>query len=169
MKQKMAYGSYTGNGSPMVLGLGFVPVFGCVFNETDGDQFEFFMKGIPAGSSITPYVPAANAADAFTELDGEAAMTALTGTVALADGTTAITGTSTEFETELQVGDVIKVNDQFVTIASITSDTAAVAVLPSNGAEATSPSYRTNGRPAGIALGTDLTEDGKVFDYWFIG
>ena len=58
----------------------------------------------------------------------DAAMTALTGTLAIAT-TGVVTGTTTNFDPELKVGDTIKIGAQLFRVMTRTSDTAAT-VLP---------------------------------------
>ena len=58
----------------------------------------------------------------------DAAMTALTGTLAIAT-TGVVTGTTTNFDPELNVGDTIKIGAQLFRVMTRTSDTAAT-VLP---------------------------------------
>ena len=49
-------------------------------------------------------------------------VTALTGTVTVGAGTAAVVGVGTAFETELAVGDVIKIGTELITVLTITDD-----------------------------------------------
>lgn len=69
-----------------------------------------------------------NNANAYLAV-GDGGPTALTGTLAVTNGSTAVTGTSTLFTTELAVGDYIYLNaqkTQLGEVASITNNTALV-------------------------------------------
>ena len=96
---------------------------------------------------------------------------ALTGTVATTNGSATVTGTSTVFTTEAQVGDVITVNSTFAKIIGITSNTAltispAWAIANTTGVSATleqSPKWLAAGSGAtvqsiGNVYGVDTTE-----------
>jgi len=83
---------------------------------------------------------------------------ALTGTVATTNGSATVTGTSTVFTTEAQVGDVITVNSTFAKIIGITSNTAltispAWAIANTTGVSATleqSPKWLAAGSGATV-------------------
>lgn len=78
-------------------------------------------------------------ADAGTPyLRPELADIALTGTIAVSGGT--VTGTSTEFTTELAVGDIFTANGIRFTVTGVTNDTSAT-VTPANITIATGASY----------------------------
>ena len=167
-------GSYTGNASPLQLAIGFEPDFALFVNGTDGETIEIFFKKDAIDTAIVGAAgPVTNAADGISIFHGEAPGKSLTGLCSIANDTGALTGVSTEFETELQVGDLVKLNDQTFYIVSITSDTAAVVVrYPINvthplalGAETSVNGVRLNGRSAGLSLGTDMSEDGDVYYY----
>ncbi len=49
-------------------------------------------------------------------------VTALTGTVTVSAGTAAVVGVSTAFETELAIGDVVKIGTELLTVLTITDD-----------------------------------------------
>ena len=83
---------------------------------------------------------------------------ALTGTVATTNGSATVTGTSTTFLTEAQVGDVITINSTFAKIIGITSNTAltispAWAIANTTGVSATleqSPKWLAAGSGATV-------------------
>lgn len=90
---------------------------------------------------------------------------ALTGTVATTNGSSTVTGTSTVFTTEAQVGDVITVNSTFAKIIGITSNTL-LTISPAWGiANTTGVSATLEQSPKWLAAGSDLTVQsiGKVF------
>ena len=164
-------GTYTGNASALTLELGFLPDFAMIFNVTDGESLEFYFKAatpvsieqVGAAGLIT------NAANGISEFAGEAPFKQLTGLYSIADGVTALTGVGTLMETELKVGDRIRVGDQELVIQSITNATAAVVTLAADGAETSVIGVRVDGRPAGLNLGTDMSEDGDVYRYVAFG
>ena len=90
---------------------------------------------------------------------------ALTGTVATTNGSATVTGTSTVFTTEAQVGDVITINSTFAKIVGITSNTA-LTISPAWGIANTSGVSATlEQSPKWLGAGSDLTVQsiGKVF------
>lgn len=68
---------------------------------------------------------------------GNASISALTGTVTFTNASTAVTGSGTSFDTELEAGDIIRLDadDLFVEVASVESATALTLVsnYPSTG------------------------------------
>ena len=90
---------------------------------------------------------------------------ALTGTVATTNGLATVTGTSTVFLDEVDVGDVITVNSTFAKVIGITSNTA-LTISPAWGiANTTGVSATLEQSPKWLAAGSDLTTQsiGKVF------
>ena len=90
---------------------------------------------------------------------------ALTGTVATTNGLATVTGTSTVFLDEVDVGDVITINSTFAKIVGITSNTA-LTISPAWGiANTTGVSATLEQSPKWLAAGSDLTVQsiGKVF------
>ena len=90
---------------------------------------------------------------------------ALTGTVATTNGSSTVTGTSTVFLDEVDVGDVITVNSTFAKVIGITSNTA-LTISPAWGiANTTGVSATLEQSPKWLAAGSDLTVQsiGKVF------
>ena len=90
---------------------------------------------------------------------------ALTGTVATTNGSSTVTGTSTVFLDEVDVGDVITVNSTFAKIVGVTSNTA-LTISPAWGiANTTGVSATLEQSPKWLAAGSDLTVQsiGKVF------
>jgi hypothetical protein len=82
---------------------------------------------------------------------------ALTGTVATTNGSATVTGTSTVFTTEAQVGDVITVNSTFAKIIGITSNTA-LTISPAWGIANTSGVSATlEQSPKWLAAGSGAT------------
>lgn len=168
-------GSWTGNASALVLPLGFVPDALIYLNKTDGETLGVWFN---AATDLNVEIvgaagPVTNAADGVSTFAGEAPGKVLTGLCSIADAAATLTGVGTLFETELQVGDVVKLGDQEFYVVSITSATAAVVVpYPVNpvntvadGAETSVKGVRKTGRSAGLNLGTDLSEDGDVYMY----
>jgi hypothetical protein len=90
---------------------------------------------------------------------------ALTGTVATTNGLATVTGTSTVFLDEVDVGDVITVNSTFAKIIGVTSNTV-LTISPAWGiANTTGVSATLEQSPKWLAAGSDLTVQsvGKVF------
>ena len=90
---------------------------------------------------------------------------ALTGTVATTNGLATVTGTSTVFLDEVDVGDVITINSTFAKVIGITSNTA-LTISPAWGiANTTGVSATLEQSPKWLAAGSDLTVQsiGKVF------
>ena len=90
---------------------------------------------------------------------------ALTGTVATTNGLATVTGTSTVFLDEVDVGDVITINSTFAKVIGITSNTA-LTISPAWGiANTTGVSATLEQSPKWLAAGSDLTTQsiGKVF------
>ena len=90
---------------------------------------------------------------------------ALTGTVATTNGLATVTGSSTVFLDEVDVGDVITINSTFAKIVGITSNTA-LTISPAWGiANTTGVSATLEQSPKWLAAGSDLTVQsvGKVF------
>ena len=90
---------------------------------------------------------------------------ALTGTVATTNGLATVTGTSTVFLDEVDVGDVITINSTFAKVVGITSNTA-LTISPAWGiANTTGVSATLEQSPKWLAAGSDLTTQsiGKVF------
>ena len=90
---------------------------------------------------------------------------ALTGTVATTNGLATVTGTSTVFLDEVDVGDVITINSTFAKIIGVTSNTA-LTISPAWGiANTTGVSATLEQSPKWLAAGSDLTVQsiGKVF------
>lgn len=85
--------------------------------------------------------------------DGSPVYNALTGTVGVTNGSTALAGTGTSFESALVVGSHLLINGVVATIASITSDTAAVLSAAWAGATA---SLLTAGVQAGTSSNAAL-------------
>lgn len=168
---KVKVGSYTGNGSIQNIELGFRPDFLNIINTTDGDAQEFWYYGMTEDTGISHGSSslATNSADSITVFHGEAPFKTLTGLYSIADAATALTGVSTLMETELKVGDQIRIGDQEFTIASITSATAATVSAAASGAESSVIGVRVNGRAEGFTVGTDLSEDAKVFRFLAVG
>jgi len=90
---------------------------------------------------------------------------ALTGTVATTNGSATVTGTSTVFRTEAQVGDVITVNSTFAKIVGIASNTSLTISPAWSIANTTGVSATLEQSPKWLAAGSDLTTQsvGKVF------
>lgn len=90
---------------------------------------------------------------------------ALTGTVATTNGLATVTGTSTVFLDEVDVGDVITINSTFAKIIGVTSNTV-LTISPAWGiANTTGVSATLEQSPKWLAAGSDLTTQsiGKVF------
>jgi len=90
---------------------------------------------------------------------------ALTGTVATTNGSSTVTGSSTVFLDEVDVGDVITINSTFAKIIGVTSNTA-LTISPAWGIANTSGVSATlEQSPKWLAAGSDLTVQsvGKVF------
>ena len=90
---------------------------------------------------------------------------ALTGTVATTNGLATVTGTSTVFLDEVDVGDVITINSTFAKIVGVTSNTV-LTISPAWGiANTTGVSATLEQSPKWLAAGSDLTVQsiGKVF------
>ena len=90
---------------------------------------------------------------------------ALTGTVATTNGSATVTGTSTVFLDEVDVGDVITINSTFAKIVGVTSNTV-LTISPAWGIANTSGVSATlEQSPKWLAAGSDLTVQsiGKVF------
>ena len=82
---------------------------------------------------------------------------ALTGTVSTTDTSATVTGSSTVFPTEVQVGDVIKINSTYAKVTGITSNTVltispAWAIANTSGVSAT-----VKQAPKHLAAGSDAT------------
>ena len=79
--------------------------------------------------------------------------TSLSGTVSVSAGTAAVTGSSTAFTTEVNVGDIVRINGEDVPVLSITSDVALT--LASNHTAGASANTFTkilhSGRPISLA------------------
>jgi hypothetical protein len=90
---------------------------------------------------------------------------ALTGTVATTNGSSTVTGSSTLFLGEVQVGDVITVNSTFAKVIGITSNTALTISPAWSIANTTGVSATLEQSPKWLAAGSDLTVQsiGKVF------
>lgn len=90
---------------------------------------------------------------------------ALTGTVATTNGSSTVTGTSTVFLDEVDVGDVITVNSTFAKVIGITSNTALTISPAWSIANTTGVSATLEQSPKWLAAGSDLTVQsiGKVF------
>ena len=90
---------------------------------------------------------------------------ALTGTVSTTNTSATVTGSSTVFLDEVDVGDVITVNSTFAKIVGVTSNTA-LTISPAWGiANTTGVSATLEQSPKWLAAGSDLTVQsiGKVF------
>ena len=90
---------------------------------------------------------------------------ALTGTVSTTNTSATVTGSSTVFLDEVDVGDVITINSTFAKVIGITSNTA-LTISPAWGiANTTGVSATLEQSPKWLAAGSDLTTQsiGKVF------
>ena len=82
---------------------------------------------------------------------------ALTGTVATTNGSSTVTGSSTVFLNEVDVGDVIRVNSTYAKVVGITSNTA-LTISPAWGIANTSGiSATVKQAPKHLAAGSDAT------------
>jgi len=90
---------------------------------------------------------------------------ALTGTVATTNGLATVTGTSTVFLDEVDVGDVITINSTFAKIVGVTSNTVLTISPAWEIANTSGVSATLEQSPKWLAAGSDLTVQsiGKVF------
>lgn len=90
---------------------------------------------------------------------------ALTGTVATTNGLATVTGSSTVFLDEVDVGDVITINSTFAKVIGITSNTALTISPAWSIANTSGVSATLEQSPKWLAAGSDLTVQsiGKVF------
>lgn len=79
---------------------------------------------------------------------------ALTGTVTVSAGTTAVSGSGTSFTTEVNVGDIIKIGSQEIRVSAITNDTS-LTLEDNHTAGATGASY-TKILPTGALIPLNL-------------
>lgn len=104
----------------------------------DGSNFEYVEVIIDSVASETSMTLKAawtrDAIEASNYLQTQATAFAvnLSGTVSITSSDTALTGSGTQFQTELTVGDVILVSGEYFRIATITSDTAATVSANAN-------------------------------------
>lgn len=82
---------------------------------------------------------------------------ALTGTVATTNGSATVTGTSTLFTTEVQTGDVIRVNGTLLKVVTITSNTALTISPTWSIANTSGVSATSRQSPKWMPAGSDKT------------
>ena len=90
---------------------------------------------------------------------------ALTGTVATTNGSSTVTGTSTVFLDEVDVGDVIKVNSTYAKVIGITSNTALTISPAWSIANTTGISATLKQAPKHLAAGSDQTTQSVAYVY----
>ena len=90
---------------------------------------------------------------------------ALTGTVATTNGSSTVTGTSTVFLDEVDVGDVIQVNSTYAKIVGITSNTALTISPAWSIANTTGISATLKQAPKHLAAGSDQTTQSVAYVY----
>ena len=90
---------------------------------------------------------------------------ALTGTVATTNGSSTVTGTSTVFLDEVDVGDVIQVNSTYAKIVGITSNTALTISPAWSIANTTGISATLKQAPKHLAAGSDQTTQSIAYVY----
>lgn len=164
-------GKVTGTGAAINIPLGFKPKRVLIHNANSADGLDWTdtmaddkgIKTVAAGTRS--YI----ASGGITPYAGVAGPAALTGTVTVAVGSSGVTGSSTKFLTEVQVGDIIAIQAVGVAaigggtsketaygkVVSITSDTALVCEKAFDYAGSGKSAINTAGIPAGFTIGTD--------------
>jgi hypothetical protein len=178
---KIKTGAFTGTGVALNIEVGFTPKYVKIVNLNDAGALDppglEWMAGMADAAALklvgTTVAYSQLTTLGITPYDGDAGMTALTGTIALTLNSAVLTGTNTKFTTELRAGDVIRSDYDGKTfkVLSITSATSLVADAVAEATVATKAFTRVNGRAEGFTLGadTDVNVDGEAGVWMAIG
>lgn len=170
MMDQVKVGSLTGTGAIANIELGFIPSAFQIFNITDGDVFHTWFKGMTDGYAFKATNHDTTQLSTITtggisDFAGEAPGKILTGTFAISDGGTTVTGTNSLALTELKAGDVIMIGDQEFTVDAIASATSFTVTEAADGAESGAAGIRKTGRAEGVTLAAAVAEADKVLRY----
>ena len=162
-------GSVTGTGSIIRVDLGFAPSYVRLINKDDAGSLWPTMDWFPAMGDgyalktlkVVDSGTTGNSSQAMISTNGVSAYAGQapgstnTGTVTIADGAKAVTGSSTKFLSELHVGDAIKIGGQDFTVAAITTDTACTVNEACVTTKTAVPYTNETGRTGGFLIGAD--------------
>ena len=152
----------TGTGAAINFNFGFVP-HAVTLNNTTGNCIGYWNDLMPDASMQKVVDSGAGATDisfvtvqGVTPYSGAGDGEALSGTVSTVAGTRNLTGASSKFTWELEVGDLIKVGPDELHVDSIASNTAATVSEPASVTSTAVKGYRLTRSGGGITLGTDV-------------
>ena len=152
----------TGTGAAINFNFGFVP-HAVTLNNTTGNCIGYWNDLMPDASMQKIVDSGAGATDisfvtaqGVTPYSGANGGEALTGTFFLVAGTRNITGASSKFASELEVGDLIKIGPDELRVDSVASDTVATVAEPASTTSTNVKGYRLTRSGGGITLGTDV-------------
>jgi len=169
MYKDVKIGTFKGTGAKINIACGFVPSYVKIMNIQDGGGLyatgEWFASmGEGYAWKTKAIVDSGSTGNKSSDLvtngiytfAGRAAGARLTGTVSVTAGSATLTGSSTEFLTELDVGDTVRLSDgQEFTITAIASGTSATLNKAASSSLSGSIAVVVNGKPAGFSVGTD--------------
>jgi len=175
-RNDMATGNLIGTGAAITVECGFAPRRVDVYNLTTlstttwiygmTTNWDEGFHAIDSGAGAVDF--SALTANGISAYAGSPANSTITGTIAISASTAAVTGTSTEFLSQLRVNDVVLVGGLEYKVIAIASDTACTLDRPI-GTTAVSGAavVRVTGRQAGFTIGTTstLNADNNVMAY----
>jgi hypothetical protein len=175
MYDNIKTGYVTGTGEIINVEVGFLPNYVKLMNLDDagslyptleyfygiGEGYGWKTKSIVDNGTTTNKSSEKITSNGISRFAGEAPGKQLTGTIAITAASAALTGTSTEFLTELKVGDIVRVQNlttgayEEMEILSIASKTAATATKVASQSITTGNPIRVTGRSPGFVIGKD--------------
>lgn len=156
-KNEIKVATVVASGAAMNIELGFLPDEVEIINETTSITLNW-LKTMGAGKghkALAAGTKSFIATGGVSQFAGEAPNKQLAGTGATTAGSATLTGTTTAFDVDLRVGDVININGEqrkvtaIASATSLTVDSAFVNTCTAKNA------YRQTGREAGFTLGAD--------------
>ncbi len=159
--------TFEGTGAAKNIELGFIPDYVRLINTEDGDISQEWFKGMTdtyafQGTNHDSTQFSTATSNGISDFAGEAPGKVLTGTFAISDAGTTVTGTNSLALTELKVGDTIMIGDQEFEVATISSATSFTVTKAASGAESAAAGVRKTGRAPGITVGTTMSESAKT-------
>jgi len=161
----MVVGNLIGTGAALKVSCGFVPRRVEVLNLTQLSRttwnygmttnWDEGFHEIDSGAGAVDF--SLLTANGISTNTGDVAYTTVTGTIAGSAGSAAITGTSTEFLTEVAVGDELLIGGIVYSVIAVASDTALTIDRPLSAAASGAAVVRVTGRQAGFTIGTTST------------
>ncbi len=168
-------GSFTGTGDEYNLELGFIPAYIKLWNYTDGDIVQEWFYGMADGYALQTTNDASTqqsleTSNGISDFPGEAPNKTLTGTLTFTAASASVSGSGTDFLTQLKAGDTIKTPEGYeYTVLSISSATALTLSAVATETESGVTCVRQQGRSPGVIVGTTMSESSKTIYYLALG